>query len=161
MNRIAAVVDRWMRSIIAKAGSEEVIYVGVFLPPMARQRLLRSFPAEHPTTWAHHMTVWHFQDGGDVPNVPWGKTVDLKVLGHYNNDQAQAVVVAPPTGLRPVSRTPHITISTASGVSPKVSNDVVPPPGEVEPVAGLPAIKGQVGWVNALNKVHLEPPPAE
>lgn len=159
--RMADLAERWVRSFLVKVASEEVLYAGVFLPSMSKQRLLRAFPPVHPTVWAHHMTIWHFQDGGDMPDLPWGKTVDLKVVGHFSNDSAQAVVVDPPSRLRPQGRTPHITISTEAGVAPATSNALVPGPEELEPVRGLPAIKGVVGWVDSREQVHFEPPPSE
>lgn len=159
MDRVGHLAERWLRFLLAT--SSEVVYVGVFLPPMAKQRLLRAFPPEHPTVYAHHMTVWHFAGGGEMPDLPWGKTVDLKVVGHFRNDRVQAVVVEPPTRLRPVGRTPHITISTEAGVSPVASNNLVPGPGELEPVRGLPTVRGVIGWVDGQEKVHFEAPGAQ
>ena len=161
MTPITKLADRWVRHILAGVTPEnDVVYAGVFLPPMSKQKLLKAFPPLHPTLWAHHMTVYHFQDGGDVPLLPWGKTVALKVIGHFDARGAQAVVVDAPTRLRPPGRTPHITISTASGVNSATSKDVVPAVQDVVPVRGMPAIKGVVGWVDSREKVHFEPPPS-
>jgi hypothetical protein len=150
------VADRWVRTFLA--ADLRAIYAGVFLPTMAQQRLLRAFPPQHPTVWAHHMTVWHSLDGREMPDLPWGKSVDLKIVGHFSNDKAQAVVVEPPTRLRPVGRTPHVTVSTEAGVSPVASNNLVPGPGGVDPVRGMPALHGVVGWVDDAKKVHFEAP---
>ena len=159
MDRIARLVDRWVRSIVAQ--TPVVIYAGVFLPKMTKQRLLRAVPPDHSTVWAHHMTTWHFRDGGDVPELPWGVTVPLKIVGVFSNTQAQAVVVDAPRKLKPPTRTPHVTVSTAPGVSPAASNALVPAPGSVTPVAGLPALQGVVGWVDAREVVHFDEPPTD
>lgn len=156
---IERVTERWVRSVLARVVQDtEVIYVGVFLPPMSRQRLLRAFPPVFPRLWADHMTIWHFKDGGVMPELPWGKTVDLKIVGVFQNTKAQAIVVNPPTRLRPPGRTPHITISTDEGVAPAASNELVPPVSDLVPVRGLPSLKGTVGWVDSVGKVHFEPP---
>lgn len=154
-SRVESLARRWVLHL-ASTPEDDVIYVGVFLDSMARQKLLRAFPPEHPTVWAHHQTVWHFKDGTPRPDLPWGKSVDLKVVGHFVGGQAQAVVVAPPTVLRPPGRTPHVTISTAGGATPAASNAIVP--SQLEPVRGLPAIRGKVGWVDSREKVHFEAP---
>lgn len=157
MNLIERVARRWILRLARASLDTEVIYVGVFLDKMSKQRLLRAFPAVHPTVWAHHLTVWHFKNGTPRPELPWGKTVDLKVVGHFVGERAQAVVVAPPTALRPEGRTPHITISTAAGATPAESNALLSR--EMEPVRGLPAVKGRVGWVDSREQVHFEAPP--
>jgi len=150
------VAERW-----ANMPSTPVVYAGVFLPPMSKQRLLRAFPAEHPTVFAHHLTVWHFLEGGDMPELPWGKTVDLKVVGHFNNNHIQAVVVDPPTRLRQIGRTPHITLSAEPGVGPVESNRLVPSGADLVLVRGLTGVKGVVGWVGADEKVHFTAPGAQ
>jgi len=102
------------------------------------------------------LTVWHFKEGTERPDLPWGRTVALKAVQHVVGASAQAVVVDPPTKLRP-ARTPHITISTTAGTPPAASNSLLS--GDVEPVRGLPAIKGKVGWVDGAERIHLAPPP--
>lgn len=146
--------ERFLRAYLQQA---EVIYVGVFLPRMSHLRLLKAFPPEHPQVFAHHVTLWHFKDGGEVPDVPWGKTVDLKVLKHFHGSKAQAVVVDLPRGLRFGARVPHVTISTENGVNPVASNALIG--GEFEPLKGLIGIKGQVGWVDPTERVHFQAPP--
>ena len=92
------------------------------------------------------------------PDLPWGRMVNLKVVGHFSDGKAQAVAIAPPTKLRRSDgRQPHITISTAVDVGPFASNFLFG--GEWEPVRGLPAVKAQIGWVDEAERVHLGPPP--
>lgn len=132
-----------------------VVYTGVFLDVMGHKRLLTAFPPEHPTLYAHHMTIWHFQDGGAVPDLPWGKTVPLKVVGHFSDGHVQAVMVEAPGAIRPKGRTPHITIST-DGIGPAASRGMLP--SGWAKVQGMVTIKGKIGWVGAHEQVHFEPP---
>lgn len=140
------VAERWLRQIIA-AQSTTVVYIGVFLPPMDRQRLLRRFEPIHPEIFAHHMTLWTIHDSGDpdLDTLPLGKMVDLKIVGYAEDAKGQAVLVSPPTRLWPRNgRVPHITLSTATGVPPVYSNTLVES-GEVEHGSFL-KVQGRVGW---------------
>lgn len=159
MDRVGQLAERFIRAAMQSHPDNDVIYVGVFLTPMGRQKLLKAFPPEHATVWAHHMTVWHFKGGTPLPDLPWGRTVTLKVVRHFKGARAQAVAVDPPTKLRPEGRVPHITISTTSGTPPVVSNDLVGGSQEWEPVRGLPGIQAQIGWVDGAGRVHFNPPP--
>jgi len=156
MDRVGRLAKRFVRAALRTHPDDDVVYVGVFLDKMSRKKLLSRFPAVHPTTWAHHMTIWHFAEGTDRPDLPWGRTVTLKVVQHVQGSSAQAVVLDPPTKFRPASRIPHITISTTTGTLPAASNSLLQ--GEVEPVRGLPGIKGKIGWVDGAGRVHLSPP---
>jgi hypothetical protein len=76
-----------------------VIYIGIFLDPMATQRLIRAFGQAFPVRQAHHMTIWHTAEETEPSlNLPWGKTVPLKVIAHVEDDRVQAVVVEPQRG---------------------------------------------------------------
>lgn len=158
MDRVGALAERFLRAFLRPPAG--VVYAGVFLTPMAQKKLLKAFPPEHAQVWAHHMTVWHYADGEALPELPWGKQVQLKVVRHVSSGAVQAVAVSPPTRLRPYGgRVPHITISTAQGTAPAASKGLFQ--GEWEPVAGLPAIKGRVGWVDEKGAVQLSQPRAE
>lgn len=156
------IATTWLRSILAKAWAEDVVYVGVFLSPMDKLRLLRRYGQSHPELHAHHMTLWFHSDGEaekpDFSRLPWGRDVTMKVVGYVEDDKAQAVVLAPPTILRPASRVPHITLSTSPGVSPAYSNDLIHRAWGGEPERGALGVKGKVGWYGADGKVYLTPP---
>ena len=157
MDRVDQLAERYVRHVLADHKPDsEVIYAGVFLDSMARKKLLGAFPPEHSTLHAHHMTIWHFRDGGGEPELPWGKTVSLKVVGHFADGRAQAVIVDVPSILRPRNRVPHVTLSTSDGVGPAASNDLLPT--TWDKVRGMVAIKGKVGWMDAQERVHLNRP---
>ena len=137
----------------------QVAYIGVLLDPMDTKRLTKRYGQEHPIRHAHHMTVWHGHEAAEMPqNLPWGKTVTVKVVGEVKDAKGQAVLVAPPTKLRPQGVLPHITISTVPGVTPAYSKKLLQ--GELGPETGHPAVSGKVAWVDGKGDVHLEPPPA-
>ena len=155
-------VRAWQRDILATGWAEDgLVYVGVFLSNMDKLRLIRKYGQTHGDLHAHHMTVWFHSDGEadkpDFSRLPWGKDVALKVVGYVEDDKAQAVVVQPPTILRPAGRIPHITISTAPGVTPLYSNELARRR-HGEPVRGAPSIKGKVGWYGADGRVYLTAP---
>lgn len=118
---VARVASRWM---LSRARDTKVIYVGAFLTPMSRSRLLRDFPPTHPNVHADHMTIWYDPPEDVVEDLPLGRQVRLKVIGLAEDDRGQAVVVRP-EGVKSRNRTPHITISTAGGVTPAYSNNLV------------------------------------
>ena len=137
-------------SKIAKEHKEPAIYVGVFLAKMDRQRLLKAIPPVHPQIFADHLTL-KFRDDPtdsiDISEFPIGKTVSLKVVGMAENDKAQAVVVQ---GIKPEDgRIPHITISTATGVNPQYSNELVGS-GHITPIKNGLVLRGTISWWDGL-----------
>ena len=155
--RVAA---RWLRRV---AGHPEdgVIYIALFIDSQDRRRLLKAFPPIHPEKLAHHMILWHFQDGEEIrpQNLPWGKTFAVKVIAEVSDSRAQALVVRPPTKLRPASgRTPHVTLSLAPGTSPAYLNDLIRKKLDDEDIRkGYPAFKARVGWWDG-GMAHFDSP---
>ena len=113
-------------------------YIGLFLSNAARTELLTKVTPGHIDLHADHVTVLH---AGEAPSkvdfvnslakvkslFKPGDTVDIKVLGMVNDADAQAVVVELPPALANLNpgKIFHITISTATGVPPKYSNELV------------------------------------
>ena len=155
--RVAA---QWLRQIVrAFVPKADVRYTGIFLDPMNQQRLVKRFGQKFPQLQAHHMTLWSVMDesgGPDLESLPLGKTVDLRVVGYAEDDKGQAVVVAPPAGFRPGrGRLPHITISTAPGVKPVYSNELLR---HADIATGtFPKIEGKVGWWDG-TRAHFDLP---
>ena len=150
----------WMSRILRASYSrppDGVVYIGVFLASMDKLKLIKNFGQAHGELHAHHMTVWHFSEGTEPPDyskLPWGRDVALKVTGYAEDAKAQAVVVQPPSFLRPAGRTPHLTLSTQPGVAPAYSNDLI----RHAESQRAPAVKGKLGWFGEDNKVHLTAP---
>jgi hypothetical protein len=141
--RVAA---RWVGK---SAKIPEVVYVAIFLPPMESARLVKKFGKTHPTFLAKHMTIWFHEDGSklDLVNMPFGKTIPLKIVGHGENDRVQVVVVKPPAGFKPkAGRVPHITMSLAPGASAKESNALLANPENIVWEQGLLTVEGKLGW---------------
>lgn len=140
------VANRWMERKAPRHPDDGVIYVGVFLEPMAAQKLIRTLGQSHPERQAHHMTIWHFYDGGEhrLESLPLGRMVSLKVVGVAEDSRAQVAVVVPPSVLRPVGgRVPHVTVSVAPGTGPAYSNTLVE--AGWKRLVG-PEIRGRLGW---------------
>lgn len=97
-----------------------------------QERLLATFPPTHPNVYGHHVTVKYGPDADDLAFLRrhGGKQVELKVVSYHEDDKGQAVGVILPDYLERISnRTPHITISTAEGIKPFYSNELVQEPG--------------------------------
>ena len=117
--RVAA---RWLRGDYSDAGAE---YLSAKLTPMARAKLLRTFPALHDDIRADHMTVWYDPPERVLGKLQGliGKTVKLKVVGYAENDKGQAVVIS--TRLPTKNRIPHVTLSVRPGVKAVYSNELL------------------------------------
>ena len=104
----------------------------------------------HANVHNHHITI-HFRPDADAhAATPYGATSTFTVTGRVVTDTVDAVVVTftdgPITDADIVSGVPHITISTADGVSPVAAIDAIRTAvanGTVIPVTG-PAHTGTV-----------------
>ena len=137
---------RWM---LRQAKNPEVIYLGLFLSSMDQKKLIKKFGKKYSEVHAEHMTIWHFQDGGDpkIETLPIGKSFPLKITGYVEDEKAQAIILQPPSKFKPKSgRTAHITLTLASGVGPKYSNDLIAREGRKSTQKGLPTVTGKLGW---------------
>ena len=159
--KMSNLTDKLARRWILKlAKSPEVIYVGVFLPPMEQKKLLKRFGKKHSTVFADHMTIWHFQDGGDpkIETLPLGKSFPLKIVGYAEDDKAQAVLIQTPTKLKlKGGRIPHITLTTAPGIDAVYSNDLIAHKGRKGTQKGLSTVTGKLGWFDG-EKVQYDLP---
>ena len=146
---------RW---IMKQARDPDIIYIGVFLPPMCQKKLIKKFGKEHSEVLADHMTIWHFQDGGEskLESLPLGKSITLKITGVVSDDKAQVVIVRPPAECKPRSgRTPHITLTAAPGTNAAYSNELIARSGRKPALKGLPTVTGRLGWYDGKN-VHYD-----
>lgn len=146
MSAEGKVADRWVRQVLA---ASKVLYTGVFLTPASQRRLLQEVGQAHSQLFAHHMTIWVKNDGGSpqLEDLPLGQKVSLRVVDYVADDEAQAVVVEPPSIARPRNgRIPHITISTIAGTPPSYSNRLIADRDRGTPRPDVSEIEGLVGW---------------
>lgn len=108
-------------------------YLGVFLSPGDREKLLRDFAPKHENVQADHVTLMFRPTEEDMENLRedfrLGQQVPLKITGYAEDDKGQALVVELPSELQShTQRSPHITLSIAPGVEPVYSNELVKGP---------------------------------
>ena len=122
-----------------------IIYNAVRLTNESVELLKNRFPPVHPNEFYHHMTI-----NFGVKEYPetLGETVELTVVGYKEDESAQAVVV---TGISSKNKIPHITLSTAEGVKPVYSNQMLQDGFEqIEPfkITGTVSSFTRNGWVD-------------
>lgn len=139
-----------------------VIYTAAFIDlpqwdessPIDMKRLLDTTTSilgpknQNPTgilknVYLHHMTIAFRPTIFEYNQLDYGKETTLYLVGIAGNEKAQAFLVE--TVLPVKNKYPHITISTAEGVSPAYSNQLFD---EVECVQLIDPIelKARIGW---------------
>tara|TARA_Y100000034_G_C6868511_1_gene396109 strand:+ start:437 stop:961 length:525 start_codon:yes stop_codon:yes gene_type:complete len=106
---------------------KKALYIGAFLTPAGAEMLdmwwgttvQKEFLAKH---FAHHMTIKFKPSVEEVVSLPIGEGVTLKIIGYGEDERGQAVMVS---GVRSSNEIPHITVSTAEGISPVYSNELL------------------------------------
>ena len=106
---------------------KKALYTGAFLTPSGAEMLdnwwgtavREGFLDKH---FRHHMTIKFKPSVEEVVSLPIGQDVTLKIVGYASDDRGQAVLVA---GVDSTNELPHITVSTAEGVSPVYSNELL------------------------------------
>lgn len=103
----------------AAAGTAaKVVYLGIFLTPESRERLLALAPPAFARVYADHLTLAFRPTAEEVAAAPLGQTVTLELVGHVQGQGVHVAVVDYPLK----QQVAHITIATAEGVPPKQSN---------------------------------------
>ena len=104
-----------------KASSDLVaVYSGIFLTSNSQWEVLSTFRPSLYDIHASHVTLTFNPDISNLRKLSIGKKVKVRITGHAENSKTQACVVDIP--LSSENKTPHITISTAEGISPKSTN---------------------------------------
>ena len=121
----------------------------LFLTDEARARLLERFPPRHANVHADHCTLAPAPTRAICEALPTGARYTLLIMREAFDKHGHALSVRLPPELEALccNVNPHITVSTATGVTPKYSNSmltVVTPPDfdqcevvEVEAVVGI------------------------
>lgn len=115
--------------------ADEVVYrlvedgvgfcVAAVLTPESKAKLLARVPSIHPNVRANHVTL-AFNPEQEIYDRKYlaqvGRRVRVRVVGATQDAKVQAVRV---DGVTSENKTPHITISTAAGVNPAYSNELL------------------------------------
>lgn len=107
--------------------SGKVIYVGLFLSPGSKAALLEAFPPRHATVHASHVTLIFKPTDEELQTFMLGESVQMNIsMKDVFDDKGQAVlVIGMEKGFKSKNPHPHITISTAPGVKPVYSNELI------------------------------------
>lgn len=104
-----------------------ILYTGIFLTDESRANLMEWWQKEIgpllPNEFAHHCTLAFRPTPADTLALPLGDVVRLDVVGYAADDKGQAVAVASP--IRSTNTVAHVTVSTADGVPPFYSNELL------------------------------------
>ena len=96
-----------------------------------------------PNVYLHHMTVAFRPTEFEYNQLDYGKETNLYIVGVVGNKKAQAFLVE--TVLPVKNKYPHITISTADGVSPAYSNQLFEQEKVVQLVDPIEIVT-KIGW---------------
>ena len=82
--------------------------------------LIIRFNPAYPNVYCHHSTI---QFGNpDITKIEVGKTYKINAIGLARNDKADAILIENP---KSNNKYPHITLSTAQGIKPVYSNELM------------------------------------
>lgn len=107
---------------------ESGCYSAIFLTPESRAALLVAIPPVHATVLADHMTLLYKPSVLELGALPVGLSVQISVLGAAQDAQGQAVMVrvlSDDLSLQSTNLNPHVTVSTAAGISAAYSNTLL------------------------------------
>jgi hypothetical protein len=97
-------------------------YFSIVLSPHS-QELLKSLGLKHPNVYCHHVTVAFNPSLEDItkwtPHI--GKKISFYTTRMVTDEHAQAIEVNAPSN----NEFPHVTMSTAVGVKPVYSNELL------------------------------------
>lgn len=104
------------------------VYVGLFFDQSTRAKLLEAVPPTHQNVVADHVTVLYKPDELFMRTVEVGNVVKLRCVEIVQDARGQAIrveLLENPSGIGIRNKVPHITISTAAGVSSSYSNELL------------------------------------
>ncbi len=93
-----------------------IVYTALFVDNP--KKLMQEFPAVHSNAYYHHSTI-QFRPK-TLDGIELGRKHQLLIKGRITTDSVDALLVDNP---KSTNKYPHITLSTADGVSPAKSND--------------------------------------
>jgi len=98
-----------------------IISNAIILDEPSQQALRSAYPGKHEKYSGHHVTLDY---GKNQYHKDFGKKATVIVLGYAKDDKAEALLVST-GGIHSDNANPHITISTAPGVAPVYSNELL------------------------------------
>jgi hypothetical protein len=104
------------------------IYTAIFLTEKSVAELQERYgPFKHPKAHAHHVTLVFRPSPKDLVTLEkyLEKEVEIEVIGYNDDERGQVVKVDVPFYLQLDGQVHHITLSTAEGVSPVYSNELL------------------------------------
>jgi hypothetical protein len=101
-------------------------YLAIFLTPASKRALLKEHPPVHEDVHAGHVTLVYEPSDDEIEAFEPGTLVKFRSSGYVADGKGQALTVELPAPFDGMSnRTPHVTISTATGVDPVYSNTLI------------------------------------
>jgi hypothetical protein len=98
--------------------SQKISYTALFVDNIPVLKKL--FPPKFEREFYHHSTI-AFQPA-DLTGLELGRKQQLKIIGIASDEKCEALLVLNPKSL---NKYPHITLSTAEGISPNYSNEML------------------------------------
>lgn len=147
-------IDTLIEAATPKKKKRKILYTAAFLTNEGQNDLKDWWESNIradllPKRFMHHMTIKFKPSTEEVMSIPIGQDVELTVVGFGKDDQGQAVAVA--TDLPVLMDIPHITMSTAEGVSPIYSNELLSK--NMKEING-PTLKARIGYSNGKEVVY-------
>lgn len=109
----------------------KLVYVGLFFNKVARTKLLSKISPIHQNVVADHVTVFYKPPRQFMRTIDVGDEVIIRCIEIVQDEKGQAIrVELLETSSQPRirNRVPHITISTAAGISSSYSNELLESP---------------------------------
>ncbi len=97
---------------------QNIYYSGYFIDEP--NKLLSMFPPKHKTVYGHHCTNKYKPKS--LNDFEVGKKIMLKITGRTYDTKCDVLLVE---NLESENEFPHITLSSADGVSPQYSNELL------------------------------------
>jgi hypothetical protein len=98
-----------------------IVYTAIVLDNRSKDTLQRMYPGVHENYFANHVTLTY---GKNEPHPRQGEEVNF-VADDYATDNKGEAVQVNIGGIENDRQIPHITISTAAGIGPRYSQELL------------------------------------
>jgi hypothetical protein len=140
-------IERLIEKVSSKK-NRKPIYIAAFLTNEGQNDLKNWWESNvrkplHSKSFMHHMTIKLKPSMEEVLALSIGEEVGLSIVGFGEDEQGQAVAIS--THIPVAANIPHITVSTAEGVSPVYSNKLLE--NNFKEISG-PTLMARIGYWN-------------